>query len=92
MRVHQFTVQSNLDRAHLLRIANEASRFASDIRVSFGPDSHRREVDVKSLLGMMLTIISANTEICLTTRGKDELEALEYVQSLFEQPIIAPSM
>ncbi len=91
MRVHQFTVPNNLDRAHLLRIATESSRFAADIRIAFGPDESRREVDVKSLLGMMLTIIHSGTKVTLTTRGKDELEALEYVQALFEQAVIEPS-
>ncbi len=91
MRVHQFTVPNNLDRAHLLRIATESSRFAADIRIAFGPDESRREVDVKSLLGMMLTIIHSGTQVSLTTRGKDELEALEYVQSLFEQTAVTPS-
>ncbi|MEW4369608.1 HPr family phosphocarrier protein [Paenibacillus kandeliae] len=92
MRVHQFTIQHTLDRAHLLRIANEASSFASDIRIAFGPEQSRREVDVKSLLGMMLTIIHSGTELLLSTRGKDELEALEHIQLMFEQPVIAPSM
>ena len=41
---------------------------------------------------MMLMIIPAGTEIELTTRGKDELEALENVQALFEQVLFAPSL
>ncbi|CAJ1315226.1 HPr family phosphocarrier protein [Paenibacillus sp. PK4536] len=92
MRINTFKTEQNLDRGHLTAIANEASRFASDIRIAFGNPDNRREVDVKSLLGMMLMIIPAGTEIELTTRGKDELEALENVQALFEQVLFAPSV
>ncbi|MDO3411748.1 HPr family phosphocarrier protein [Saccharibacillus sp. CPCC 101409] len=84
MRVHEFTIEGDLQRDELLRISSLASQFASDIKLIFGGDENPRIVDVKSLLGMMLLPIYDGSTVRISARGQDELEALEYMCGLFE--------
>ncbi|GGO06196.1 HPr family phosphocarrier protein [Saccharibacillus kuerlensis] len=90
MRVHEFKIEGELDRDELLRISSQASQFASDIKLTFGDEDNQRIVDVKSLLGMMLLPIHTGSVVRLSARGRDELEALEYMCGLFEQHGCAP--
>ncbi|NGZ77777.1 HPr family phosphocarrier protein [Saccharibacillus alkalitolerans] len=90
MRVHEFKIESDLNRDELLRISSQASQFASDIKLTFGDEDNQRIVDVKSLLGMMLLPIHGGSTVRLSARGQDELEALEYMCGLFQQYGCAP--
>nr|WP_275440007.1 HPr family phosphocarrier protein [Paenibacillus sp. ACRRY] len=70
-----------------MSISSQASRFASDISLSFVESEHERRVDVKSLLGMALLPIRHGSIVRLQTRGRDELEALEYMLDVLEKGI-----
>ncbi|MFC4775190.1 HPr family phosphocarrier protein [Paenibacillus sp. GCM10023252] len=83
MRVHEFRIAADLEREELIAISVKASRFISDIILSFTYNDSDHTVDVKSLLGILLLPIKAGSIVCLRTRGRDELEALEYVLGLF---------
>lgn len=84
MRVHELRVEGDLNRDELLRISSQASQFASEIKLTFGDEDNQRIVDVKSLLGMMLLPIHSGSTVRISARGKDELEALEYMCGLFQ--------
>nr|WP_249435934.1 HPr family phosphocarrier protein [Paenibacillus sp. Marseille-Q4541] len=61
-----------------------ASRFVSQIVLSFvDQDNNEHIIDVKSLLGMIFQPIRSGTHLRLSTRGKDELEALEAMLDRF---------
>ncbi|MBE7680054.1 hypothetical protein CHI14_03570 [Paenibacillus sp. 7516] len=70
-----------------MSISSQASRFASDISLSFVESEHEHRVDVKSLLGMALLPIRHGSIVRLQTRGRDELEALEYMLDVLEKGI-----
>jgi len=55
-----------------------ANRFRSAIRVTKGD----REVDGKSVLGLMLLEITADSELTITAEGEDEEQALEALSAL----------
>lgn len=90
MRVHEFKIEGDFDREELLRISSQASQFASDIKLTFGDETNQRIVDVKSLLGMLLLPIHNGSLVRISARGRDELEALEYMCALFQQHGCAP--
>lgn len=86
MRVHEFTVHSNIDRFELIQISNLASRFISQIVLSYvDKDEHEHIIDVKSLLGMIFQPIMPGTRLRLSAKGKDELEALEAMLEQFNK-------
>ncbi|GAB1154726.1 MULTISPECIES: HPr family phosphocarrier protein [Paenibacillus] len=87
MRTHEFTIHSDFHRDDLMSISSQASRFASDISLSFVESEHEHRVDVKSLLGMALLPIRHGSIVRLQTRGRDELEALEYMLDVLEKGI-----
>lgn len=87
MRTHEFTIHSDFHRDDLMSISYQASRFASDISLSFVESEHEHRVDVKSLLGMALLPIRHGSIVRLQTRGRDELEALEYMLDVLEKGI-----
>jgi len=55
-----------------------ANRFRSAIRVAKGD----REVNGKSVLGLMLLEITAGSELTITAEGEDEEQALEALSAL----------
>lgn len=86
MRVHEFTVHSNIDRLELIQISNLASRYMSQIVLSYvDQDDHEHIIDVKSLLGMIFQPIMPGTHLRLSAKGKDELEALEAMLDQFSK-------
>lgn len=87
MRTHEFTIHSDFHRDDLMSVSSQASRFASDISLSFVGSEHEHRVDVKSLLGMALLPIRHGSVVRLQTRGRDELEALEYMLNVLEKGI-----
>ena len=60
----------------MLSVSSQASRFASEIVLSYTEADHEHRVDVKSLLGMALLPLRNGSMVRLQTRGRDELEAL----------------
>lgn len=85
MRTHEFTIHTDFHRDDLMSVSSQASRFASDISMSFLDADYERRVDVKSLLGMALLPIRQGSIVRLQTRGWDELEALEYMLDVLEK-------
>ncbi|RAI89819.1 phosphocarrier protein [Paenibacillus pabuli] len=85
MRTHEFMIHSDFHRDDLMFVSSQASRFASDISLLFMDANHEHRVDVKSLLGMALLPIRHGSLVRLQTRGRDELEALEYMLNVLEK-------
>lgn len=85
MRTHEFRIHSDFHRDDLMSVSSQASRFSSDISLSFMDANHEHRVDVKSLLGMALLPIRHGSVVRLQTRGRDELEALEYMLNVLEK-------
>lgn len=83
MRVHEFKMNFPLEREDLMEISRKASRFSSDILLKFNYSGSEHTVDVKSLLGILLLPILPGVLLRIETKGSDDLEALEYVLSLF---------
>ncbi|MGQ8872015.1 HPr family phosphocarrier protein [Paenibacillus sp. TSA_86.1] len=85
MRTHEFMIHADFYRDELLSVSSQASRFASDILLSYTESDHEHRVDVKSLLGMALLPLRTGSIVRLQTRGRDELEALEYMLQVLEK-------
>lgn len=62
-------------------IANTASEFECDVKIV--KDSF--EINAKSIMGIMMLAAGQGTEIELITDGKDEKEASQAINSLFEK-------
>lgn len=65
---------------------NAASKFKSDINVAF----KGREVNMKSIMGVMSLGIPTQSEITISANGEDEADAVAKIEeTLREQKIIA---
>jgi phosphocarrier protein HPr len=84
MRVHEFMINSDIQRKDLEEISLKSSHFISDITIVYKNNHTEYTVDVKSLLGMLLLPIKSGITIRLIAKGKDEEEALNFVYNLFE--------
>jgi phosphocarrier protein HPr len=84
MRVHEFMINSDIQRKDLEEISLKSSHFVSDITIVYKNNENENLVDVKSLLGMLLLPIKSGVAIRLIAKGKDEEEALNFVCNLFE--------
>lgn len=62
-------------------IANTASGFECDVKIV--KDS--LEINAKSIMGIMMLAAGQGTEIEIITDGKDEKEAADAINSLFEK-------
>ncbi len=62
-------------------IANMASRFECDVKIV--KDS--LEINAKSIMGIMMLAAGFGSEIELITNGRDEEEAAQAINSLFEK-------
>lgn len=80
MRVHDITITSDFTSDDLRRISAEAGRFHSNITLKVG----HSDVDVKSLLGMMLFPLKNGTVVTVQTKGDDEEEALDFMCARLE--------
>lgn len=58
-----------------------ASRFTSEIRVQRGI----KEVNGKSIMGIMMLAASQGTRLCLIASGSDEEKALQQLETLINQ-------
>jgi phosphocarrier protein HPr len=82
MRVQEISIKQDLDSHYMQSVAHKANQFRSDIFLVLDDDS--RELDVKSLLGMMLLFLKKHTAVTLKVKGDDEEEALETIGSMLE--------
>ncbi|MCK6078230.1 HPr family phosphocarrier protein [Paenibacillus silvae] len=78
-------IHADFHRDELLSVSSQASRFSSEILLSYTEADHEHRVDVKSLLGMALLPLRNGSMVRLQTRGRDELEALEYMLHVLEK-------
>ena len=62
-------------------LANTASRFACDIKLL----KDGMEVNAKSIMGIMTLAAGCGSIIEVTTKGKDEAEAMKAIEELFAQ-------
>jgi phosphocarrier protein len=62
------------------RLAQEAQKYAAEIRVGNGEE----EVDAKSILDLLTLAVSRGSDLTLTARGSDARQAVERLVSLFE--------
>ncbi|MEI7480825.1 MAG: HPr family phosphocarrier protein [Elusimicrobiota bacterium] len=60
-------------------IANTASRFACDIKIV----KDKREVNAKSIMGIMTLAAGKGSVITIVTNGVDEAQAFEAIRELF---------
>lgn len=58
-----------------------ASRFKSEIRVQ----RETKEVNGKSIMGVMMLAASQGTRLCITASGPDEEEALQQLKTLINE-------
>jgi phosphocarrier protein HPr len=63
------------------RFVHAASAFQSRVRVSHGT----REMDGKSIMGLLLLAAAKGTSVTITADGIDELEAIAALRSLVER-------
>jgi phosphocarrier protein len=63
------------------RFVHAASAFQASIRVARGG----REMDGKSIMGILLLSASQGSEITITADGKDEVEAVNALRALVER-------
>jgi phosphocarrier protein len=63
------------------RFVHLASAYASAVRVARGP----REIDGKSIMGLLLLSASQGTAITITADGADEGEAMSALRALVER-------
>jgi phosphotransferase system HPr (HPr) family protein len=82
MRVHEIQVRNHLSPDALKAISKTASRFQSDIYAYLHDNTV--QIDVKSLMGLMVQNIPKGTRLTVKTIGDDDLEALEEMCRLFE--------
>jgi len=66
--------------AKLVRLASD---FDSEIRISRHPES--RQVDSKSILGILMLTACQGTDLLVTVEGEDEERAAEAICRLFEE-------
>ena len=62
-------------------LANTASRFSCDIKLL----KDGMEVNAKSIMGIMTLAAGCGSIIEVTTKGKDEEEAMKAIEQLFAQ-------
>ncbi|NOU94204.1 HPr family phosphocarrier protein [Paenibacillus sp. LMG 31456] len=82
MRVHEIQICNDLQPQYLQEVAYQAAKFSSDIKIKFDHDD--LQLDVKSILGMMMIPLRSGTKITLQTRGRDEKEAIDTMCDLLE--------
>lgn len=83
MRVHELTINHNYHLKELQTLSHEASQFRSDIIFRYETDENNQvELDVKSLLGIMMIPIHKGTRVTVVTKGADEKEAIDYMCDL----------
>ena len=63
------------------RFVHAASAFQSRIRVAHGP----REMDGKSIMGLLLLAASQGTLLTISANGPDEQHALDVLRALVER-------
>ena len=63
------------------KFVHVASGFASSVRVTKGP----REIDGKSIMGLLLLSAARGTSITISADGGDELEAIAALCALVER-------
>jgi phosphocarrier protein HPr len=68
------------------RFVHAASAFASQIRVARGA----REMDGKSIMGLLLLAASQGTVVTITANGPDETNAVEALRALVERGFDEP--
>lgn len=85
MRVHDLTIARDFHLQDMQTLSQHASQFSSDITFRYEEEGDRRiEIDVKSLLGMMLLPIRKGTRVTVVTKGADEKEAIDFICGLLE--------
>ncbi|CAN5814776.1 HPr family phosphocarrier protein [soil metagenome] len=63
------------------RFVHAASAFESRVRVAKGD----REIDGKSIMGLLLLTAAQGTAVTITTDGVDEADAVETLRALIER-------
>ena len=63
------------------RFVHAASAFASRVRVARGD----REMDGKSIMGLLLLFAGRGTTVTITADGVDEIDAIDTLRSLVER-------
>ena len=65
------------------QLVNLASQFSANISLEY----KGKNVNLKSIMGVMSLAVMEGSEITITADGKDELEALQQIEGLIEKEI-----
>jgi phosphocarrier protein len=79
-RVVQIRNRLGLHARAAAKLVKTASRYESEVKLS--RVGGFQEIDGKSILGILLLAASYGTELEVTVRGSDEIEAAEAIESL----------
>lgn len=66
-------------------LVQEASKYKSDIQLEY----NNKQVNVKSIMGVMSLGIGLNAQFTITAEGDDQAEAIEGIEQLFQKEGIA---
>lgn len=66
-------------------LVQEASKYSSDIQLEYND----KQVNVKSIMGVMSLGIGLDAEFTITADGNDEAEAMQGIEGLFTKEGIA---
>jgi phosphocarrier protein len=79
-RIVQIRNRLGLHARAAAKLVKTASRYESEVKLS--RVGGFQEIDGKSILGILLLAASYGTELEVTVRGSDEIEAAEAIESL----------
>lgn len=71
--------QNGLDGRPIALLVQEASQYASRIYIQLG----EKQINAKSIMGMMSLNLSEGEEVTVLTEGEDEVKAAEGIRSFF---------
>jgi len=83
MRVDEVMLRAEIAQDKLVRISARASQFVSDIFLEITKEGFEHAADAKSLLGLLVIPHTPGTRIRITTKGRDEEEALEAMIEMY---------
>src|SRR5690625_2420307 len=83
----QFTVttETGIHARPATLLVQEASKYSSDVQLEF----QEKQVNAKSIMGVMSLGISQNSNFTIITEGHDEEEAMKGMEELFKREGIA---
>ena len=73
--------EKGLDGRHIALLVQEASQYASKVYIQVG----EKNINAKSIMGMMSLSLAGGDEITVVTDGEDEKKAAEGIKTFFAE-------